>query len=258
MDTLDLVHTDLCGPVQTPAPGGKRYVLTFLDDWSKMVKVYFLATKDQVYEHFKVYKAATEKATGKKIKALRSDGGGEYVGQKLQDFLKQHGIEHQKTAPYSPQQNGAAERLNRTLIEMARTMLCHAQHSKGMWAEAVSYSAYLLNRLPTSSTGISPYKKWYGHDPDLTNVKVWGCLGYAHVAPHFRGKLDAKTEPVRFLGFDIGTKAYRVLLLNTNNVVLRRDVVFIEDRFHPPRERRASSSGTSSGASTIEVELSNV
>ncbi|MCP4472988.1 MAG: transposase family protein, partial [Gammaproteobacteria bacterium] len=166
-------------------------------------------------------------------------------------------IEHQKTAPYSPQQNGAAERLNRTLIEMARTMLCHAQHSKGMWAEAVSYSAYLLNRLPTSSTGISPYKKWYGHDPDLTNVKVWGCLGYAHVAPNLRGKLDAKTEPVRFLGFDIGTKAYRVLLLKTNNVVLRRDIVFIEDRFHLPRERRAASSGISPGA-TIGVEVSNV
>ncbi|MCP4489844.1 MAG: hypothetical protein GY820_21375, partial [Gammaproteobacteria bacterium] len=68
-DMLELVHTDLCGPMQTPTPGGKRYVLTFLDDWSKMVKIYFLATKDQVYEHFKVYKAATEKATGKKIKA---------------------------------------------------------------------------------------------------------------------------------------------------------------------------------------------
>ncbi|MCP4489367.1 MAG: hypothetical protein GY820_18960, partial [Gammaproteobacteria bacterium] len=78
------------------------------------------------------------------------------------------------------------------------------------------------------------------------------------MAPHLRGKLDAKTEPVRFLGFDIGTKAYRVLLLKTNNVVLRRDIVFIEDRFHLPRERRAASSGISSGASTIEVELSNV
>ncbi len=110
---LELVHIDLCGPMQTPTPGGKRYVLTFLDDWSRMVKlIYFLTTKDQVYEHFNIFKAATEKATGKTLKALRSDGGGEYVGHQLQDFLQQHGIEHQKTAPYSPQQNGTAEGLN--------------------------------------------------------------------------------------------------------------------------------------------------
>ncbi len=229
---LQLVHTDLCGPMPVPSPSGKRYVLTFLDDWSRCLKIYLLATKDQVLDCFKQYKMAVEKSTGKCIKILRSDGGGEYVGFNFKQYLRDNGIAHQTSAPYSPQQNGAAERMNRTIVEMARTMLYHAEHSKGMWAEAVSHAAYILNRLPTSTTGVSPYRRWFGKDPDLQHLRVWGCLGYAQVPQQRRTKLDAKAEPVRFLGYDVGVKAYRVLLLNSNKVVLRRDVLFQEDRFH--------------------------
>ncbi len=251
-EPLQLVHTDVCGPMPVQSPGGKRFFVTFIDDWTRAAKIYFLSSKDEVLHHFKVYKAAVEKALGRSIKALRSDGGGEYVGREFVTFMQDNGIAHQRSAPHCPQQNGVAERYNRTVVEMARTMLYHAGHAKGMWAEAVAHAAYILNRLPTAATNEAPYKRWYGHQPELQHLRVWGCLGYAQVPDSKRSKLDAKSEPVRFLGFEPGIKAYRVLLLKTNRVATRRDVCFDESRFHLPSKKSKPMHPNSKG---LEFDL---
>ncbi|POM74969.1 Integrase catalytic core protein, partial [Phytophthora palmivora] len=127
---LDLVHTDVMGPMQTKTSGGCTYVVTFIDDYSRHVTVYFMKAKSDVLSKFKIFKAALENATGQRIKRLRSDNGGEYTGRQFEAYLNNCGIKHEKTVPYAPQQNGLAERMNWSLVEMARCMLYHESVDK--------------------------------------------------------------------------------------------------------------------------------
>ncbi|KAE9224632.1 hypothetical protein PF002_g14635 [Phytophthora fragariae] len=142
---LDLIHSDVMGPMQTKTPGGCTYAVTFIDDFSRHVTVYFMKKKSKVLEKFKMFKADMENATGRKIKRLRSDNGGEYTGRLFKEYLSKQGIRHEKTVPYTPQQNGLAECMNRSLVEMARCMLYHEGIDKKWWAEAVNTSARNLS-----------------------------------------------------------------------------------------------------------------
>jgi hypothetical protein len=191
-EKLQLVHSDVCGPMQTVSFGGARYFVIFVDDYSRCVKVYCIRSKDQVYEKFREFEALTTTETGLKIKSLRTDGGGEYTSTKFENFLKLKGIRHEICAPYSPQQNGVAERMNRTLVETARTMIFNAGLSKMYWAEAVTTAAYVRNRVVTSSTGVTPYERWYGRKPNVSHLKVFGCNGYALVPESERRKWTEK------------------------------------------------------------------
>ena len=137
-DLLELVHSDVCGKISESSIGGAQYFLTFTDDKSRYSWVYMLKTKDQVFEYFLEWKSLVEKATKKKVVTLRTDNGGEYTSTQFEEYLKAEGIRHELTVPKTPQQNGVAERLNRTLVEMARSMLLDAKLPKKFWAEAVS------------------------------------------------------------------------------------------------------------------------
>jgi transposase InsO family protein len=126
--------------------GGAQYFVTFIDDNSRKVWVQTMRTKDETFEAFKRFKALAENQCGCRVKALRSDNGGEYNSAKFKKYLAEHGICAQTTAPYTPEQNGVSERMNRTLVECARTML-HAQDMNyTYWAEAVMTAAYIRNR----------------------------------------------------------------------------------------------------------------
>ena len=122
-EPLELVHSDLCGKMGKKSLGGAEYFLTFLDDKTHYTWVYALKTKDQVYSKFKEWKAEVETRTGKRVKTLRTDNGGEYTSKEFHAHLKACGIRHELTIPKTPEQNGVAERLNRTLVEMTRAML---------------------------------------------------------------------------------------------------------------------------------------
>lgn len=115
-NVLDVVHTDLCGPFEKQSISGSKYFITFIDDKSRRVFVYFLTTKDQAFDKFLLFKNMAERQTGRKIKIIRSDNGGEFVNKKFSKFLEENGIERQLTVPYYPPQNGVAERFNRTLV----------------------------------------------------------------------------------------------------------------------------------------------
>ena len=119
-EVLGRVHSDLCGPLPTPSTGGARYILTFIDDATRYVVVYFLKQKSETHAKFMAYKTFHEKQTGKSLKILRSDGGGEYVNSDMKTFFEKHGIRHETTTPDTPEQNGVAERYNRTLLESVR------------------------------------------------------------------------------------------------------------------------------------------
>ncbi|GMF82146.1 unnamed protein product [Phytophthora fragariaefolia] len=205
---LDLVHTDVMGPMQTRTPGGCTFGVTFIDDYSRHVTVYFMKAKSEVLSKFKIYKAAMENATGKTIKRLRSDNGGEYTDKLFKAYLNRNGIKHEKTVPYTPQQNGLAERMNRSLVEMARCMLYHEGIDKKWWAESVNTAAWIINRIPNSVNIKTPYEIVNKAKPQLKHLKVFGSLGYAHIPDEKRRKLDAKAFRCRFLGYEDGAKGY--------------------------------------------------
>ncbi len=120
---LEIVHSDVCSPMKTTSLGGAKYFVTYIDDFSRKVRVYLLKSKGECLEKFKEFKALVETQSKHKIKVFRSDNGGEYVSKGFKCFFNAHGIEKQTSTPYRPQQNGMAERANRTLVEMVRIML---------------------------------------------------------------------------------------------------------------------------------------
>lgn len=148
---LDLLHVDVCGPMKNVTPGGCRYYLTVTDDYSRYTTVFFLREKSDVEEKLKHFVMEVKTTFGRPPKVIRSDNGGEFKNKSLETFFKKEGIRQQFTTPHTPQQNGIAERKNRTLNEMARCMLLDAGLPTKYWAEAVNTASYLQNRLPTRS-----------------------------------------------------------------------------------------------------------
>ncbi|CAH0599403.1 unnamed protein product [Chrysodeixis includens] len=147
--------------MQQSSVGGAKYFLSFIDDYTRKQFIYFLKSKDETFEYFKQFKALVENETGKKLKVLRSDRGGEYMSSKFQEYVKTCGIKHQKTIPDCPQQNGVAERANRTIMEKVRCLLRDAGLEMKFWAEAVNTAVYLKNRSPTKAVaGVTPEEKW--------------------------------------------------------------------------------------------------
>ena len=230
---LELVHSDVCGPLQVESIGGSRYFVTFVDDYSRCVSVYFIKHKAEVFGKFKLFEAMVTKECGESIMKLRTDNGGEYTSKDFQTYLASKGIEHQLTVPHSPQQNGVAERQNRTLMESARAMLSHSNLPNKFWAEAVATAAYLRNRTTTCANEqqLTPFERWYGHKPDISHLRVFGCAAYCHVPSTERRKLDKKAQRMCFIGYSKNPKGYRLIDLNTEKVVTRRDVAFNETDF---------------------------
>ena len=149
---LELVHSDVCGPMHTESIGGRKYFVTFIDDYSRCCAVYFVRHKSEVLDKFKEFEAITTNECGHRIGTLRIDNGGEYLSAEFKTYLKSKGIRHQLSVPYSPEQNGVAERMNRTLIESARSMIAHAGLPNCYWAEAVATAAYVTTvhrRMPS-------------------------------------------------------------------------------------------------------------
>lgn len=228
--SLELVHSDVCGPMEKTSIGGSRYFIQFIDDYSRRLSIYFLKNKSEALDAFKTYKSYVEKHTGYQILALRSDNGREYVNEPFKQFLSEKGIQHQLTIPYTPQQNGLAERSNRTVLEKARCLLVDAGLPKSFWAEACSTAVYLINRSPAKRLmGQTPHEIWSGKRPDLSHLKVFGCRAMTHIPKELRRKWDEKARSCLFLGYLEHTKGYRLYDEKTKKIFRSRDVIFYED-----------------------------
>ncbi|CAL5381550.1 unnamed protein product [Camellia sinensis] len=202
---LQLIHTDLGGPQRTPSLKGSKYYIVFIDDLTRMCWIYFLRFKSEVAAVFWKFKAWVENQSGYKMQVLRLDNGKEYTSEQFDLFCEEAGIEHQLTAPYTPQQNGVSERKNRTLMEMTRCLLHEKGLQKKFWAEAANTAIFLLNRLPTRALKRkTPFE-----------VK--------------RDKLDKKAEPGVFIGYSNISKAFRVFHPQTGKILISRDVTFMEN-----------------------------
>uniref|UniRef100_A0A803MSQ1 Integrase catalytic domain-containing protein n=1 Tax=Chenopodium quinoa TaxID=63459 RepID=A0A803MSQ1_CHEQI len=190
-ECLELVNANLCGPMKTESLGGSRYFMLLTDDYSRMSWVYFLKFKSEAFENFKKFKALVENQSGRHIIALRTDRGGEFVSDQFNAFCDEHGIRRDLTAPYTPEQNGVAERKNRTVVEMARSMLKAKGLPNKFWREAMSTSVYAL----------------------VNN----------------RSKLDDKPDKCIFIGYCSQFKAYHLYNPVSGKVIISRNVVFNEE-----------------------------
>lgn len=227
---LEIVHSDVCGPMQTPSLAGNQYFLTFIDDFTRKTWIYFLKNKSEVFEKFQNFKALMENQSGLHIKVLRTDRGGEYISKEFLRFCRENGIHKQFTARYTPQQNGVVERKNRTIMDMARSMLKAKHLPNDYWAEAVNCAAYILNRCPTKAVmNKVPEEAWSGRKQGITHMRVFGCVAYAHIPDQLRRKLDSKGEKCIFIGYSEESKAYRLYIPSTKKVFISRDVQFIEE-----------------------------
>ena len=247
---FEIIHSDVCS-VGTQSLSGCQYFLTFIDDFSRHVWIFFLKNKSEVFGHFKNWKNMIEKQFEYKIKVLRSDHGGEYLSNQFCSFLISEGIIHQKSVPKNPEQNGVSERMNRTLVEMLRCMLEESKLPKRFWAEALNTAAYLRNRLPTKSLGgKTPFEVLFKNRPDYGHMKVFGCKSFAHIPKDERSKLDSKSKNCIFLGYSNCVKGYRLFDISKNKIFFSRDVIFCEN------EKSILTNSSNSGHVPV-VELSN-
>jgi len=227
---LQLIHADVCGPITPESNSKKRYFLTFIDDYSRKTWVYFLSEKSGVLDMFKRFKASIENETSDVICCLRTDRGGEFTSTDFDNFCSLHGIKRQITTAYTPQQNGVAERKNRTVMNMVRSMMSEKSIPKEFWPEAVNWSVYVQNRSPTIAVkNVTPEEAWSGIKPSVHFFRIFGCIGYVHVPDAHRKKLDSKSTKCVLLGVSEESKAYKLYDPISKKVIVSRDVVFAEN-----------------------------
>lgn len=225
---LDLIHSDVCGPFQVDSPSGNRYVVTFIDDYSRYTVLYLIRHKSEVKIRFREYVENVKTKFGVKPKKLRSDNGGEYIDKELQDYLKSEGIEFQHTVAYTPQQNGVAERKNRYLVEAVRCMLIDSRMEKCFWGEAICTANFVQNRVVTKATGCTPFERWFDSKPNFDNFRIFGENCAVWIPKEKRKKLDDTSVVLKFVGYDEEAKAYRLVDPETKKITLSRDVSFLK------------------------------
>ncbi|KAJ9525182.1 hypothetical protein QJQ45_020705, partial [Haematococcus lacustris] len=223
---LGLIHMDVCGPMHARARDGSLYVATFLDEYTKLSVCVPISSKAQVPDTVRTVIEELETQSGYRCKAIRTDNGTEYVNSRMREYCASKGIVHQHSAPYSPQQNGAAERLNRTIFEKARSIIHSADISLSFWAHAVKFANHVRCLLPVSGQPLTPWEAFYGVKPDLSGLRVFGCRVWLHIPDHQRSKLQAKSVEGLFIGYEPGSKAYRVLV--NGRETCSKDIVFDE------------------------------
>ena len=219
---LELIHGDL---------SGSKYFLLLVDDCTRMLWVSLLKQKSESFKVFKSFKVQAEKEKESKIICLRTDNGGEFTSNEFISFCSEHGIKIHFSTPYTPQQNRAVERKNWTILDMTRAMLKNKNLPKVFWGEAVSTAVYLLNRAPTKILeGKTLYEVWIGRKPSIEHLKVFGCIVFVKILDKSLRKLDDRSIPMIFVGYEKGVKGYRTFNPTSQSIHITRDEVFEEDK----------------------------
>jgi hypothetical protein len=234
---LDLIHTDLHGPLPVATPEGYKYWVTFTDDKSRHWATLLLKQKSEAFPAFKRYKAWIENKTGLKIKVVRDDKGGEWVSLVQRAYFEEHGIEFQHTVRAEPHQNGVAERANRTMAEHVTAILTEAHLPASFWGYAVQAYTYVRNRSPTSAVAHDvPVTVMFGIKPDISNLRVFGCTAYVHVKKDQRRGLESHTQKCVFIGYPAEYKAWIFYNPTTRKHIISKDAEF-DERYFPGLSR---------------------
>lgn len=227
---LELVHADIM-MMNVTGITGCRYALVLMDDFSRFGAVAVLQYKHQVAAKTLEIIRAWQRQTGCKLKTFRSDNGTEFKGE-LDDVFVRTGVQRQFSVQYTPQQNGRVERLNRTLAEKMRALLFDSGLPEKFWECALLTANAVRNKTFSSVVRTAPEQLFTGKPVDLTHLRVFGCLAYAHVPKELRKKLSARSQPGVFVGYDDCSKAWRLAILRNGHwrTTLSHDVHFLEDK----------------------------
>ncbi|KAK1645846.1 hypothetical protein QYE76_063651 [Lolium multiflorum] len=227
---LELLHLDLFGPSHYDTLGGSKYGLVIVDDYSRYSWVFLLKSKDETHREFITFAKKAQRMYESEIKAIRTDNGTEFKNYTMQEFVDDEGIKHEFSAPYTPQQNGVVERKNRTIIEMARTMLSEFNSPHNFWGEAISTAVHYSNRLflrPLHNK--TPYELLTGNKPNVMYIRVFGCKCLVKNNKGKLGKFETRTIEGIFVGYAENSHAYRYYNRSSGTIEVSCDVVFLED-----------------------------
>ncbi|GJW53430.1 putative ribonuclease H-like domain-containing protein [Tanacetum coccineum] len=228
---LFMLHMDLFGPTFVSSLMHKKYCLVVTNDYSRFTWVFFLTTKDETSEILKRFIKEIENLVDKKVKIIRSDNGTEFKNKVMDDFCREKGIKREYSVARTPQQNGVAERRNRTLIEAARTMLADSKLPTTFWAEAVSTACYVQNRvLVVKPHNKTPYELFRGFKPALSFMRPFGCHVTILNTLDSLGKFDGKSDEGFFVGYSLSSKAFRVYNTRTRRVEENLHIGFLENK----------------------------
>ncbi|KAL3638973.1 Beta-galactosidase 8 [Castilleja foliolosa] len=236
-EIFEIIHSDVWGPVPNNLRKSFSYFVLFIDDCTRMTWVSFLKQKSEVVTKFIQFHKMILTQYNKKIKILRSDNGGEFLNEKMRSFFQENGLIHQTSCPNTPQQNGIAERKNRTILEKTRALLFDSGVPTNFWPEAVATSVYLLNRLPTK---ILDFKTPSNYFQTMTDKiikpslppKIFGCTVFVHIPKSNRSKLDPCALKCVFLGYGNNQKGYRCYHPPTGRLYVTMDCNFLETDFY--------------------------
>lgn len=239
-EKLQIIYTDLCGPMRTTSNGGARYFMTITDDYSRWGDVYFLKSKDEVPSRIIEFIEKAEWQTGSKVKAVQSDNDTEFRNRRLDEYFEKRDILRRLTVPHTPQQNGVAERRNRTLVDSARSILMQANLPNSFWSEAINTANYVRNRCISKSLDTStPYEIWSGKKPNVGHLRTFGCKVFVTDTNPGKDKFQPRAKESTFVGYSSESKAYRIWIPTEKRVRLSRDVKFLEETSSDHPERTA-------------------
>jgi hypothetical protein len=207
---LQLIHMDLCGPSRQEGIGKENYFMLVIDDYSRLTWVSFHKEKAEAFEKFKIFKDLTKNQTGKRLKAVRSDKGREFMSSDFKEFCDKNGIKREYTILGTPQQNGVVERQNITLQQMAKSMMNEKNICQTYWVEAIHTTIHVLNKShlrPHSDK--TPYELCYGIPASIKHFKVFGSKCYIKNNNDNLGKYDDRANEGIFLGYSTNSKRYR-------------------------------------------------
>ena len=246
---LQLVHTDVRGPMPVESPAGSNYEVCIIDDYSRFKALVPIKTKGEAKSVLMDVLNLWENKLGLRTGTIRSDGGKEYTGKDFSKWLSAKGIEHQTSTRYTPQQNGVAERYNRTVGEHVCAILAETGLDNKWWAEAGETVNYVCNRTPQRNQSKTPFELFYGTVPDLGHLRAFGCRAWVYMPKDIRRKMDPRAVEGTFLGYASNQKGYRVAV--QDKIVVSRDVRFDESDVggRPTTGRHAS------GPTLADVEI---
>ncbi|WVZ80726.1 hypothetical protein U9M48_028182 [Paspalum notatum var. saurae] len=218
----ELLHMDIVGPARVASVGRKWYVLVVVDDFSRFSWVYFVEFKEEAFGFVRDLVLRLRNESHKATRAIRSDNGGEFRNSRFENFCRDLGLEHQFSSPYTPPQNGVVERKNRTLVEMARMMLDEHRTPRRFWAEAVNTACYIANRIFL--------RAFLGKtsQPSVKHLRAFGCRCFVLKKAGYLDKFESRCLDGIFLGYASSSRAFRVWILETKQVVETCEVSFDE------------------------------
>lgn len=241
----ELIHSDVCGPMQLASPTGSRYYVTFKDDFSGYRVIYFMKFKSEVFDRFQAFVCKIRSETKAFVRTLRTDGGGEFTSNEFEAWLTKKAIRHETCPAHTPQLNSVSERDHRTIGEAERSSMHMMSVPLELWAESYNCATYTLNRTLSRTSTATPYELWFKRKPHLGHLRIFGSIAYIHIPDCDRRKLDSKSVRCMFVGYCDTTKAYRFWDAAVRRIKISRDAIFDELNPEPFNEPIMTDSSVS-------------